>query len=260
MIIDAHTHIRLPGHESKAVPELLKAMDTAGIDKAAVFASTLHHLQTQQLLSEIALHADRLFAVGSVSPLRPAFDIDAATLDRWLESGMIRALKFYTGYEHFFPYDPRLRTWLEALAKHKRPAIFHLGDCYSEVPGARLEFAQPLPIDRLAVEMPDLTIIMAHMAQPWIVDAAQVCYKNKNVYVDIAGFTYGAFDERHERIFCDYWHRFDDGTYGQAHERILFGSDWPISDMTDYVRVVRDLAGPHADAIFHGTAARLFGL
>lgn len=261
MLIDAHTHILLdPGRPGQEAHDLLTAMDRAGVDQAAVFASTISDLTTERLLRKIAPHPDRLFAIGTVSPLLPEFRMPTAEVARLLESGAIRGLKFYTGYEHFWPHDPRLRPWLRLLAEHGRPAIFHMGSCYGEVPGPKLKYAHPLKIDELAVEMPELNIIIAHFAPPWVETTAEVCYKNKNVYTDCSGFTYGAFDERHERMFRNHWRTIDDGTYGQAGSKVLFGSDWPISDMPDYVRLVRDLAGAAADAVFGGTAARLFGL
>lgn len=263
MIIDAHTHIHLdPGATDQGVTDLLKAMDRAGIDRAAVFASAINDLPTETLLKKLAPHPDRLFAVGSVSPLRKGFYAAPWMVDDWLADGRIRALKFYTGYEHFHAHDPRLRPWLQALVKHDRPVIFHMGDCYDKIPDALLKYAQPLEVDELAVAMPDLKIIIAHLASPWVTTTAEVCYKNANVYTDCSGFVYGDFDERHARMFRAYWQQIDDITGGHAADKILFGTDWPISDTDPYVDIVRDCAGGAAAAekVFSGNARKLFGL
>jgi predicted TIM-barrel fold metal-dependent hydrolase len=263
MIIDAHTHIHLdPGEPGQTALDLLASMDAAGIETSAVFAAPINQLTTEKVLEEIEPHAGRLFAVGSVSPLLKGYDRAPWIVEEWLASGKIRALKFYTGYEHFYPADPRLRIFLSMLVKHDRPVIFHSGDLYDKIPGAKLKYSHPLAVDELAAELPDLKIIIAHLGSPWALDAAQVCYKNKHVYADCSGFTYGAFDEKQQRRFTRMWETFDEICEGQAADKILFGSDWPISDMRSYTSVVRACAGDAASAekIFAGNARKVFGL
>jgi len=262
MIIDAHTHIHLDGHEGKAVPELLSAMDTAHIEKAAVFAAPINGLSTERVLVEIREHRDRLFAVASVSPFLRDFIRPLNKVEEWLAGGAVHALKFYTGYEHFYPADERIRPYMELLVKYGRPAIFHTGDLYDQIKGAKLKYSHPLHVDDLAAEMPDLKIVIAHMGSPWVVDAAQVCYKNRNVYADCSGFVYGDFSLRQEDRFRDEWGRFDAILEGGASDKILFGTDWPISDIRPYIDVVRKCAGnaEKASRIFSGNAARVFGL
>ena len=263
MNIDAHTHIHLPGHEGKAVPELLKTMDAAGIDMAAVFAATINGLPTEAVLAETEAHQDRLFVVGSVSPIMEAYKTPLAQVDEWLDSGRVRALKFYTGYEHFYPDDERLRPYMELLVKHGRPAIFHMGDLYDRIPGALLKYSHPLPVDELAGRMPELKIVIAHLASPWIVDAAEVCYKNRNVYADCSGYVYGAFNEAQLRRFAKAWETFNDGTEDGAADKILYGSDWPICEMPSYMRAVVRADGkglPNLQKIFCENAKKVFGL
>ena len=263
MIIDAHTHIHLdPGESGQTVSDLLAAMDKVGIDMAAVFAAPINGLSTERVLKEIAPHPDRLFAVASVSPILPDFQRAPSRVERWLAEGRVRALKFYTGYEHFYPADARLRAYLKLLVKYDRPAIFHSGDLYDKIPGAKLKYSHPLAIDDLAAEMPDLKIIIAHLGSPWALDAAQVCYKNRNVYADCSGFTYGAFDANQRRRFGRMWKTFDEINEGAAAAKILFGTDWPISDPRSYIKVVRACAGDAASAekVFSKNAQKLFGL
>ncbi|MEK7545866.1 MAG: amidohydrolase family protein [Patescibacteria group bacterium] len=259
MIIDAHTHIHLdPGVNGQEIKDLLAAMDDAGIDKAAVFAAPINGLTTERVLAETEPYRDRLFVVGSVSPLMYAFRRTPDTVEEWLASGRVRALKFYTGYEHFYPADERLRPYLELLVKHGRPAIFHMGDLYDKIRGARLKYSHPLHVDDLAADMPDLKIIIAHVGYPWVIDAAEVCYKNKNVYADCSGFVYGAFDLRSQERFRKVWREFDEIT--ESSGKMLFGSDWPISDMRGYVELIAQLAGSQREPVFSGNAENLFGL
>jgi hypothetical protein len=261
-IIDAHAHLHIgPDCTPK---KLIRFMDNAGVEKSAAFASAIRHgMSTERLVKRIAPYQDRLFGVAAVSPEQPAFQPPFAQVDEWLESGAIRAIKFYTGYEHFYPADVRLRPYLDLLVKHKRPAIFHSGDTVCWAGGAKLKYAHPLHVDDLATEMPELKIIIAHLGSPWIPDSAQVCYKNKNVYSDCSGFVYGGFKKHHRKLFREYWERFDAITEAagpRGKSKILFGTDWPISDHVPYVEMVERLAGKHRDAVFHGNAEKLFGL
>lgn len=259
MLIDAHTHIHLdPGVHGQEIKDLLANMDDAGIGRAAVFAAPINGLPTERVIAEVAPHRDRLFAVGSVSPTMEGFTRTPEQVEAWLARGDVRALKFYTGYEHFYPADARIRPFMELLVKYDRPAIFHMGDLYDKIPGAKLKYSRPIEVDELAAEMPDLKIIIAHVGYPWVIDAAQVCYKNKNVYADCSGFVYGGFSLRSQKRFRNVWREFDEIT--ESSGKMLFGSDWPISGMHDYVEIVGQLAGAHREKVFHGNAETLFGL
>jgi predicted TIM-barrel fold metal-dependent hydrolase len=78
------------------------------------------------------------------------------------------------------------------------------------------------------------------------------------VYADCSGFVYGGFKAHHRKLFRQYWERFMDINDGNC--KILFGTDWPISDHRPYVDLVTELAGKHRDKVFHGNAEMLFGL
>ena len=76
------------------------------------------------------------------------------------------------------------------MAERRRlPVFFHTGDTYS--PRARLRFAQPLAIDDVAVDHPKACFVLAHLGNPWLTDAAEVVYKNVNVWADLSGFVVG---------------------------------------------------------------------
>lgn len=258
MVIDAHVHLGR-GSTIKAYPvDLLKSMDEAGIDKALVFAGKLNDYTTEDAIQDCLAAPDRLFAVGSYSN-----NLTFEALNRvesYFDKGVLRGLKFYPGYEYFYPADSWLRSLLGLCAKYKRPAIFHSGDTYSKVHAAKLKYAHPLHIDDLAVEMPDLKIIVAHFGYPWELDAAEVVYKNPNVYVDCSGFVYGDFDVRTVANYKTVWDRYLEvaGTL----ERVLFGTDWPISNQKPYVETVQEILRgyPEKDKILFENAKGLFGL
>ena len=126
MIIDAHTHVGFGKAIQKRAKELVAELDRAKVDKAMVFAGAINDCTNEALIKEIAPYKGRLFGVGSVSPFGPkAYRPSLAAMERWLKNGELRAIKFYLGYEPFYPNDERLRPYLRLLQKLNRPAIFH---------------------------------------------------------------------------------------------------------------------------------------
>jgi predicted TIM-barrel fold metal-dependent hydrolase len=260
MIIDAHTHIG-PKIIVADADKLIRSMDDAGIDASLVFAGNIYECSTQRLLASIAGHRDRLLPVGLVSPLTAGANA-VQDLKTQLQKRELVAVKFYPGYEHFFPTDHAVRPYLELLAQYGVPAIFHSGDCHSKVGGAKLKYAHPLHIDELAVDMPNLTIIMAHMGNPWTLDGAEVCYKNGNVYADCSGFISGEFTPRNRESFIRTVRDFME--YVEDSKKLLFGTDWPIvTSQQAYANAMRDalrdMIGT-SDLVFSGNAIRVFNL
>lgn len=257
MIIDSHTHIGFNETLSGKTETLVQALRDGGVDKALVFAGNLNECSVDRLLAEIAPYEGMLYAIGSVTPgERPSYTVEQ--VEAWLASGAIRGLKFYCGYEYFYPADASVRPYLELCAKYGRPAIFHSGDLYNKAVGAKLKYAHPLHIDDLASEMPTLQIVIAHLGSPWLIDAAEVCYKNANVYSDCSGFVYGTFDKQREGEFVAAAAEFM--RVAEGSEKILFGSDWPIAEPGSYAAAARAAFGAGAEHVFSGNAKRLFGI
>lgn len=123
--------------------------------------------------------------------------------------------------------------YLSQLEKIGCPIIFHCGDCLNTVKKAKLKYAHPLGVDDVAVDYPGSNYIIAHMGYPWHRDAAEVCYKNANVYADISGFVYGSFTDEDRTKWQKVIAEFTDIA---PKDKLLFGSDWPISNQTSYMR------------------------
>ena len=258
MIIDAHTHLHKPDFD-EAAKTLVSLMDGAGIDKSAIFAFPSRELTNEDAIRIAGEYKDRLFAIGSVSPLKPK--TSARALSRALNAGAIRGLKFYTGYEHFYPSDTkRLAPYLEILEATGFPAIFHMGDTFAPYGGAKLKYAHPLAIDELAVEYPKLKIIIAHMGYPWFTDAIAVLYKNDNVYADISGWVYGEVESTDTEALQRWI--MDCRDYLGQLDKLLFGTDYPIAAQKGYVEFCKNLpvTDQEKELMFYGNARALFQL
>jgi uncharacterized protein len=227
MILDCHTHIGRNEHINATVDQLLRSMDTAEIDKSLVFAGKLNSVSNEYLAEQIAPHKDRLYGVACFHP-----NDSLSALDKLLaENSQIVAVKFYLGYDHWYPWDNHICSALIRCQLKNIPAIFHCGDCLNSVRSAKLKYAHPLGIDDVAVDHPNTKFVIAHMGFPWHRDAAEVCYKNKNVYADISGFVYGKFNDESQKKFDKVVEEFVELA---PSSKLLFGSDWPISDQESY--------------------------
>jgi predicted TIM-barrel fold metal-dependent hydrolase len=253
-IIDVHTHVGPGGAIIASVDKLLRSMDAAGIDTALAFAGRINDCDNAWLLREITAHRDRIVAVGSVSPLHE--EIDLKQLEDLLGTGTLAALKFYVGYEHYFPTDPALRPVLELLSRLGRPAIFHSGDLYDKVDGAEIAYAHPDRVGELAALLPELTIMIAHMGWPYVRETAHVCAKHPNVVTDTSGFVYDHFDEEDHTRFAECLALFESIT--GSRDQLLFGSDWPICDQHGYIAAMRRAFGGASEQLFQRTAQRVF--
>lgn len=248
MIIDAHTHIGKKTIVASA-EDLVRSMDKSKIDKALVFAGKINEQSTETLLRDINDFKGRLYGIGSISPVHYEHESissqaklilhsnDFKYINKAFEEELIYGLKFYIGYEHYYPNDPRLKDVYELLIKYDKPAIFHSGDCYNGVCGAKLKYAHPLHFDDLAVDYPELKIVIAHMGYPWVRDAAEVCYKNENVFADLSGFVYGKFTTKDFFNYKDVVSEFVKIAGGT--KKLIFGTDWPISNQKSYIHTLK---------------------
>src|SRR5262249_12820140 len=130
----------------------------------------------------------KLHPVGLAHPER--FDRDhLARVEAVLKLGQVKAFKVFLGYLHYEPSSPNYRPYYRLAAKYDVPVIFHTGDTFSRT--AKVKYAHPLKIDEVAVDFPDTKFVLAHFGNPWIMDAAQVVYKNKNVWADLSAILIG---------------------------------------------------------------------
>lgn len=245
-IIDCHTHLGRNEHIDCSVDQLLKSMDKAKIDKALVFAGELNDCPNEWMLEQIKPHRDRLYGVMAYEHPN-LFWID---FKKMAEDNEVVAVKFYTGYEHYYPFDlydeskhsnasSLYHNPLSLCSELGIPAIFHCGDCLNSAHKAKLKYAHPLNIDEPATDYDDVKFIIAHMGYPWVKDAAEVCYKNANAYSDISGFVYDKFTG-HDRI--RFKRSIDEFLDIADSDKLLFGTDFPISNQLSYVDTLRDLS------------------
>jgi len=264
MIIDCHVHLN-NYHEEHAVAldeslaRLQAAMAEAGVTYALVLTSYLvnpNRPSTAEVVRAIE-GIDNLGVVAGISYLQYK-ERDLRELADFLKGDLVKGLKLYPGYEPFYPHDRRLEVVYELAEEFDVPVMIHCGDTFS--PRGRLKYAHPLEVDEVAVDHPNVKLVICHLGNPWLVDCMEVVYKNKNVYADFSGLVLGEFTD----AFEDYMEQQIEEVilYAGEPDRFLYGSDWPICSMKSYVEFVRQLKMPEAQrqAIMHENARRLFKL
>lgn len=276
-MIDAHVHLvppHLPGAGSLG-PALempvaaragyfRRAMEEAGV-KVALAMGQLDgpdSLGVAETL-EVADLVPGLYAIGAMDPRRGGAEHFAA-VDAALKTGRVKALKGYLGYLHFGPDHAGYRPYYELAERHRVPVVFHTGDTYS--PRAKLRFAHPLLVDDVAVDHPRVNFVMAHVGNPWMVDAAEVVYKNLNVWADLSGLAVGDAESFAESSRQDALEETREALrrafrYAERPNRFIHGSDWPLAPLRTYRDwVAGALPTEHHDLIFNDNARTLFRL
>lgn len=168
-------------------------------------------------------------------------------------------LKVYAGYQPYFVNDPLYHPFYELAEACGVPVVIHTGDTAN--PQGRLRYAHPLTVDEAAVNFPRVRFVMAHYGNPWIVDATEVAKKNPNVSIDLSGLAEGCFDPA---AFCETYRGYLDVlrtwmTYLGDFSKLLYGSDWPLVNLANYIELIARLIPPSAQAaVFYENAARVF--
>jgi hypothetical protein len=185
---------------------------------------------------------------------------DAAVLESALATGAVACLKVYLGYVHQYASDPLYAPVYEAARRHGVPVVFHTGDTSSQ--DAKLKYADPLTIDEVAVDHRDVTFVIAHCGNPWLASAAEVAYKNPNVYLECSALMTGDMAALPADVVRRYVTDAVSWVFGYVEDptKLMFGSDWPLVTLPSYVRAyAAGVPREHWDAVFYGNAARVFG-
>ncbi len=264
-MIDVHIHAvppNLPGTGSLApllrqplnvvAAEIRREMQTSGVSHAFAMGAwdcgDFDPLGINTTL-KIAEQVPGLKAIGIADPTRTD-DLHFRRVEELLAAGRVVALKGYLGYLHYEPAHPNYRRYYELAAKYKIPVMFHTGDTYS--PQAKLRFAHPLGVDDVAVDHPDVRFVMCHVGNPWMTDAAEVIYKNMNVWADLSGLMVGTDEvfasEEGRESAVELSHAIQRAMrYSERPNRFIYGTDWPLAPMRAY----RDFIFEAIPAEFH---------
>jgi len=164
-------------------------------------------------------NADVLIPFASVDPARP----DAVErIEALVAEDGVKGFKFHPNIQAFFPNDERVYPLYEAIAAAGVPALFHSGHSGigTGLPGGgglKLKYSNPMCLDDVAADFPELKIVLAHPSFPWQDEAISICLHKDNVWIDLSGWSPKYFPPQ----LVQYANT-------QLRHKVLFGSDFPL--------------------------------
>ena len=278
--IDAHVHVETdPSGRTALPPRLAEAAQayfradgvTPDVDGIAAYyrerrmaaviftvdaRTQLGHdpIPSAEIVDRAADHADVLIPFASVDPRRGDAAIDelrALVLDHGA-----RGVKLHPTVQGFDPSDEAYRPLWTAIAELGIPAVVHTGQTGigAGVPGGaglKLRYSNPMLLDDVAAEHPELVLILAHPSVPWQDEAISIATHKPGAHIDLSGWSPKYFPPQLVRA-----------AKGPLQEKVLFGSDFPLITPDRWLRDAPLLELPDAvmAKILVRNAARVLGL
>jgi hypothetical protein len=218
-------------------------------------AASGHPRVPNEEVAEIAAaNADVLIPFASVDPHKGARGVEEAR--RLIAEHGVRGFKFHPNMQAFFPNDRAVYPLYETIAEAGLPALFHSGHTGigAGLPGGggvRLKYSNPMFVDDVAVDFPELPIVLAHPSFPWQDEALSIALHKPQVRIDLSGWSPKYFPPQLVRY-----------ANTLLRHQVLFGSDYPMITpdrwLADFERLeIDDEVRP---LILKENAARLLGL
>jgi uncharacterized protein len=267
--IDVHTHIEHEGEETDADDAAKKYFGEGAprgrqgmIDyyrsrniACVVFTvderlSGRPQVSNDSVLEFASKNADIMIPFASVDPTRGPLAISEAK--RLLATGF----KLHPPIQGFFPNDRIAYPLYKVIEEAAVPVVFHTGHSGigTGMPGGggiRLKYGNPMYIDDVAVDFPDMKIIMAHPSFPWQDEAISICLHKRQVYIDLSGWSPKYFSPN----LVQY-------ANSLLKTKVLFVSDYPLITpdrwLADFAKIsIKDEVRP---LILKENAIKLLGL
>ncbi|QEV98947.1 amidohydrolase [Microbacterium caowuchunii] len=257
--IDVHVHIEIDAHGHSSLPDDLadaaaSYFSTEGprpdIDGVAAYyrerkmaavvftvdaETNFGHaaISSSEIAEGAARNNDVLIPFGSVDPLKPTAVAEARRL---IEDHGVRGFKFHPTVQGFDPSDPVYFPLYETLQDAGVVALFHTGQTGIGAGmrggrGLQLALSNPMLLDIVAAEHPELQIIMAHPSVPWQDEALSVATHKHNTWIDLSGWSPKYFPAELVRY-----------ANSIIKKRVLFGSDFPMITPDRWIRDAEQVA------------------
>jgi len=177
-------------------------------------------IRNEEVAASCAEHADVLIPFASLDPWKGRAAVRQAR--RLVEEHGARGFKFHPSIQAFHPNDPKIYPLYEVIEELGVPALFHTGQTGIGAGargggGIRLRYSNPMDVDDVAADFPDLPIVLAHPSFPWQDEALAVATHKPNVYIDLSGWSPKYFPPQLVRY-----------ANTLLRHKVLFGSDYPV--------------------------------
>lgn len=180
----------------------------------------IRRISNEEVAESAHEHADVCIPFASIDPARGRMGVREAR--RLIRDFGVKGFKFHPIIQGFLPSDRDVYPLYEVIAEAKLPALFHTGQTGigAGMPGGgglKLKYGNPMYLDDVAADFPDLPIILAHPAVPWQEEQLSVALHKPNVYIDLSGWSPKYFEAK----LVQYANTL-------LKNKVLFGSDNPV--------------------------------
>ena len=180
----------------------------------------LTRISNEEVAESAAEHPDIAIPFASIDPARGKMGVREAR--RLIKDFGVKGFKFHPIIQGFFPNEHDAYPLYEVIAEAGLPALFHSGQTGIGAGmrgggGLRLKYGNPLYLDDVAADFPDMPIISAHPGVPWQDEQLSVALHKPNVYIDLSGWSPKYFEPK----LVQYANTL-------LRDKVLFGSDNPV--------------------------------
>ena len=238
------------------VAERYREWDMAAVVFTVDATTALKHEpnSVEEIVEGCTRNNDVLIPFGSVDPRQGQQAVDRAKY--LVEDLGVKGFKFHPSLQGFDPSDEQYYPLYQALQALKVPALFHTGQngMGAGLPGGygiKLAYSNPLLLDAVAADFPELQVIFAHPSVPWQDEANSIATHKSNVWIDLSGWSPKYFPESLVKA-----------AGRQLQDRVLFGTDYPLIEPAKWMSAFEQLPLPDEvrPKIMKENAIRLLGL
>ena len=201
-----------------------------------------------------AKNDDICMAFASIDPHKGK--LGAREAEDLIKNYGVKGFKFHHIAQNCHPSDSMAYPIYEVLNEYKMPAIFHTGHSGMGTGmrgggGMRLKYGEPMLVDDVAVDFPDMKIILAHPSWPWVDESLSMALHKTNVYIDLSGWS--------PRYFAPQIIQYANT---QLKHKMLFGTDFPLIHPDKWMKAAADVGFREEvmPLIMKDNAAKLLGL
>jgi predicted TIM-barrel fold metal-dependent hydrolase len=201
-----------------------------------------------------AEHNDIVIPFASIDPRKGK--LGAREARDLVENHGVKGFKFHGIVQDIHPADRVAWPIYDVIAEHKLPAIFHTGHSGMGTGmrgggGVKLKWGEPMLIDEVAADFPDIKFILAHPSWPWTDQSLSMALHKDNVFIDLSGWSPKYFPKQ----IIQYANT-------QLKHKMMFGSDFPLIRPDKWIAAAQE-AGFKDEVmplILKDNAAKVLGL
>ncbi len=189
-------------------------LDQEGVDAAVILAEvcpiTTGILDNDEV-AEFCRGSKRLIPFASINPNmvpRPSEELRRLVLEKGF-----KGLKLYPSYQQYYANDTLIYPIYAVAEELQIPVMLHTGNSFFR--GSRLKYGDPVYLDDVAVDFPNLTLIQAHSGRGvWYQTAFSLSQMHEHVYMELSGLP--------PQNLLKYYPDLE-----RNSEKVIFGTDWP---------------------------------